>query len=366
MRNHYLPSLSTPLMPMKKDEVYIPQNISVASLQPCLHAPEKVSKSKMWTDSKTLTIAAQQQRVVWKRRKMINRRGLMRNNTGEYMNRTVWSKFVKAWSHVSNSRSTKPGFYFAIIWVLNSQPLPPTLLCDDRERCIQLAGIIKGLQTKSERGECLWQTFGIYVIDKRVCGLCGLYPNIPLSEHENCKGLNVWGKEIKCIINHRKRIEKQMCFWNESDEDGQYCKTARWMGRRNHEKRFWQGSFSERNAGTYWFCERCVKSSLGTANNVMVSSKPPYIFDPDVSIAIMGLPYDNVEDLALRLWELSEEGCTCGQILPVAMQRLWARGLGKKYGCTARKMKPEIQVTVSKGLCIIGKVTHRLINRVKL
>lgn len=52
----------------------------------------------------------------------------------------------------------------------------------------------------------------------------------------------------------------------------------------------------------------------------MVSSNPPNIFDPDVSIAIMSLLYDDVEDLALKLWELSEEGCTCGQILPIAMQ----------------------------------------------
>lgn len=109
------------------------------------------------------------------------------------------------------------------------------------------------------------------------------------------------------------------------------------------------------------------------------SASPPNNFDPDVSIVIMGLTYDKDEDLAVKLRELLEEGCACEQIpTPIAMQRLRARDPGEsgescicfgvgKGGFTVWEAKPEIQLTVYKGgLYMSDKVTHRLINGIKL
>lgn len=52
-------------------------------------------------------------------------------------------------------------------------------------------------------------------------------------------------------------------------------------------------------------------------------------FDPDVSIVIMGLPYDEHEDLPKKLRELLEVCCACEQIqTQIAMERLRSRGPG--------------------------------------
>ena len=52
----------------------------------------------------------------------------------------------------------------------------------------------------------------------------------------------------------------------------------------------------------------------------------PNKYDPDVAIIIMGLPYNEDEDLAQKCKEVFEDGCACEKILmPVAMQRLRAK-----------------------------------------
>ena len=54
------------------------------------------------------------------------------------------------------------------------------------------------------------------------------------------------------------------------------------------------------------------------------SSNP---FDPDVSIVIMGLPWNENENLADKVKEVIENGCACDEeVTLVALQRLRARG----------------------------------------
>lgn len=58
-------------------------------------------------------------------------------------------------------------------------------------------------------------------------------------------------------------------------------------------------------------------------------SRPSTTFDPDVSIVVMGLPYDENENLAEKMKEVIEEGCACDEeVTLVALERLRARGSG--------------------------------------
>ncbi|CAL9695326.1 unnamed protein product [Knipowitschia caucasica] len=58
-------------------------------------------------------------------------------------------------------------------------------------------------------------------------------------------------------------------------------------------------------------------------------SRPSNTFDPDVSIVLMGLSYDEDENLAAKIKEVIEEGCACDDgVTLVALERLRARGPG--------------------------------------
>ena len=74
-----------------------------------------------------------------------------------------------------------------------------------------------------------------------------------------------------------------------------------------------------------------LKSRLDLLEQKLLSSNssPSNKFDPDVSIIIMGLPYDKEEDLEEKLGKVLEVCCTCEQIpTPTAIERLRARGPG--------------------------------------
>lgn len=58
-------------------------------------------------------------------------------------------------------------------------------------------------------------------------------------------------------------------------------------------------------------------------------SRPLDTFDPDVSIVVMGLPFDEDENLAEKIEEVIEDGWTCDDgVTLVALERLRARGPG--------------------------------------
>ncbi|KAJ0022556.1 hypothetical protein NQD34_014690 [Periophthalmus magnuspinnatus] len=56
---------------------------------------------------------------------------------------------------------------------------------------------------------------------------------------------------------------------------------------------------------------------------------PLNMFDPEVSVVVMGLPYHENENLAEKIKEIIENGCACDQVVTVvALERLRARGSG--------------------------------------